>query len=102
MALTFTPSPVYPNDVWGSVNVRLVTATPAASDYVAGGYPLAASLGKGITLAVIYFVIPLSGGVNTPVFNPTTGNLQVYAAGAEVAAGTDLSATPFTLLIVGK
>jgi hypothetical protein len=107
MALTITPSTIYPNDVWGSVNVNWVNALPAVSDYTTGGYTL--TPGQGIGLGVIYFIIPVGGQAGyVPVLNPATGKLQVWesAAGAgelqQVPNGADLSAVTFTLLLFGR
>ena len=107
MALTIVPSSIYPNDVWGAVEVRFVNCTPAAADYATGGYTL--TPGQGISLAVIYIVDYIGGlGGYTPVWNLTTQKLQVFQSAAalgpatEVPAATDLSGFTFQLVLIGR
>lgn len=111
MALTITPSTIHPVDVWGALPVRVVTATPAAADYAAGGYAL--TPGAGIPLGSPIFGVVVLGdtGGTTGVYlkwNTSTSKLQAFGTGAaaagvleEVANATDLSAFTFTLLIIG-
>lgn len=91
MAYTVTANAVVPNDVWGKVEVRNVTLAPAASDYPTGGYAL--TPGSGISLNKIYWAIPEGGqGGIDPVWNPTTGKLQMFAT--SVGANTPLGLGP--------
>jgi hypothetical protein len=110
MALTLTKSKIHPEDVWGALPIAFVTAVPAAADYTTGGYTL--TPGTGIPLGSIFTVIPAgaSGGTVAVLlqWNTSTQKLQVYVSGAalsgdfaEAAAGADLSAFTFTLLILG-
>jgi hypothetical protein len=88
---------------------EFVTLTPAAADYVAGGYT--PTPGTGIAMGKILFAIPVGGqGGWIPVWNPTTGKIQMFTASAtpgpavalsEVTAGTDLSAQVFEFLLIG-
>ena len=106
MALTFTPDKLYPNDVWGSVEVRKVTATPAANDYPSGGYTVAP--GAGISLSQIYAIVIQSSppGYNA-VVNSSTGKIQLFQSTnsvgpqGELPANTNVTA-PLVLLLLGK
>ena len=79
MAYTITPSTTVPVDVWGHVETRFVTLTPAVADYATGGYAL--TPGQGISLSKVYWAIPVGnqGGI-TPVWNASTGYLQMFGA----------------------
>ena len=91
MAYTVTANAVVPNDVWGKVEVRNVTLAPAVADYPTGGYAL--TPGSGISLNKIYWAIPEGGqGGIDPVWNPTTGKLQMFATAP--SAGIPLSLGP--------
>lgn len=107
MALTFKGGPNGAPEVWGKTEIRFYVATPAASDYTTGGYTL--TPGQGISLKIIYYVIPLGGQAGyVPVWNTTTGKLQIYQQSAatgpltEVPASTNLSAESFSLLLIGN
>ncbi len=111
MALTITQSTIHPKDVWGALPIAVVTATPAASDYVTGGYSLPP--GTGIPLGTPIFGVFTLGdtGGTTGVllkWNTSTSLLQVFVTGsaaganfAEASAGSNFSGFTFTLLIVG-
>lgn len=82
---------------------RIVEWTGPAS-YLAGGEALGAVNGIG----VIEAVVPCGNARNATVdavelrYNHTTGKLQAFDAGAEVADAVDLSAFTARLLVLGK
>lgn len=98
----------------GNLRGEIVNLKPAANDYVLGGYLIqgvaGATEGSGnVGMAKVLVVIPLGspGGFN-PSWNPATGKLQVLTGPAalggvdqEVAAGVNLSALTFPLLVLG-
>lgn len=112
MAYTITKVP--DGDIsLGSLRAEQVQLQPAAADYAPGGYLIQGIAGSteatgNVGLSKVLFVIPVGGqGGYVPVFNPATSKVQMFQQGAaagaltEVAAGTDLSAFTFNLLVVG-
>jgi hypothetical protein len=101
------------DDVWGRHRLEHVTLQPAVSDYPTSGYPIVGISGPtestgNVGIAKVGYVIPIGGqGGYTPVWNPSTGKLQIWqgASGlgpdSEVPANTDLSSYTFNLLVVG-
>jgi len=90
----------------GPLNTEFVTLTPAASDYAAGGYLPA--YGSGIAMKTALYALPIGGqGGFVPVWNPTTGKIQMFqqsaATGAltECTASEDLSAQVFSFWLIG-
>lgn len=91
MAYTVTASSTVPVDVWGHVETRFVTLQPAVADYATGGYAL--TPGQGISLNKIYWALPVGNqGALLPVWNTSTGNLQIFAGNA--TAGSPLGLGP--------
>ena len=105
----------------GNLRGELVTLQPAPSDYVKGGY-LIEGIGSNplttgnVGLDKVLFVDPVGGAgsgsnaANTnayyPEWNSVTSKLQIFepsgnGAMVEVAAGTDLEAYSFLLLLGG-
>lgn len=103
----------------GNLRGELVNLNPAAADYATGGY-LIEGIGEttestgNVGLYKVLTAIPAGGqGGFVPVWNPTTSKLQIFESAAvaatpaaaaplaEVAAGTDLSAYSFELLLIG-
>lgn len=100
----------------GSLNGEMVTLQPSTSDYATNGYALVdatqvvnnPSLAANTDMSRILTAIPMGGqGGYNPKWNPVTKKVQMYqssgAAGpeVEVAAGVDLSALSFQLLLIG-
>lgn len=115
MAYTITKQPDGDVNV-GSMNGEFVVLQPSTSDYPTGGYAIIdgvsvvdnSALNQNCDLYRVLTALQagLSGGYNL-VFNQTTKKLQVFsgASGAgpdtEVAANTNLAASPFYLLLLG-
>jgi len=105
----------------GNLRAELVTAQPAVSDYVAGGYLIQGIGGTtentgNVGLEKVLFVAHVGGagsGLNAssanayfPQWNTATSKLQVFEPSGngpmvEVATTTNLSAYSFDLLIGG-
>jgi hypothetical protein len=106
----------------GNLRAELVTLQPAANDYVTGGYLIQGIGGVtentgNIGLDKVLFVIPAGDNGTTTGFllrwNTATSKLQVLESPAvaaapstaapftEVAAGTNLAAFAFQLLLFG-
>lgn len=101
----------------GSVNGEFVVLQPSTSDYPPGGYAIVdgvsvvdnSALNANCDLYRVLTVLPagLSGGYNL-YWNQNTKKLQVFsgASGAgpdvEIAANTNLAASPFYLLLIGQ
>ena len=98
---------------FGNLRGELVALKPSVSDYASGGYAITGIAGTtestgNVGLAKVLFVAPVGGqGGWSPVFNPTTSKLQIFAdsssggAQPEVPANTNLAAYTFNLLVVG-
>jgi hypothetical protein len=98
----------------GNLRAELMTLTPSVSDYATGGYLVEGIGGStentgNVGLDKVLFVLPVGGqGGYSPVFAPATSKVEMFqqsgAAGAlaQVAAGVDLSAFNFQLLVVGQ
>jgi hypothetical protein len=112
MAYTITKNP--DGDVsLGSWNGESVTLQPSSSDYSNNGYAIVdqnqvvnnPALQANCDMYRILAVIPIGGqGGYSPVWNPVTKKLQIFAGGTttQVATGTDLSAYAFQLLLAGQ
>lgn len=97
----------------GNLRAELMTLTPASSDYATGGYLIQGIGGAtestgNVGMDKVLFVIPAGGqGGYSPVWTPSTSKLTIEQPAAannpqgQVAAGTDLSAFNFQLLVVG-
>ena len=120
MAYTITKNPDGDLSL-GNLRGELVTLQPAPSDYVKGGY-LIEGIGSNpltpgnVGMDKVLFVVPVGGSgsgsnaANTnayyPEWNTATSKLQVFEPSGtgpmvEIAAGTDLEAYSFDLLIGG-
>ena len=102
----------------GNLNGEFVNLQPSSSDYATGGYAINSqeavlnnsALTANCDLYKIVTVLPAGGqGGYVPVWNPTTGKLQIFDTGSasgaalsEKANGSDLSAYTFLLLLVGN
>lgn len=93
--------------------LAFVIGTPAASDYVTGGYPVYSSAGSApnnpgqqMGMGFVHGLTPI-GYTGTAInyiwlYNKTTCKLQVFSApGTEVAASTDLSGGTVSLMVFG-
>ena len=101
------------DNVLGKWRCELVNLQPAISDYATGGYNITGIAGTtettgNVGIAKVLFVWPVGGqGGWSPVWNPTTSKLQVFAdsssngASPEANANTNLAAYTFELLVVG-
>jgi hypothetical protein len=119
MALTFTEIADSRQNIGPSMIIQLNIATPAASDYPTGGYPLYSSagsapnnVGQPFGMGYLYGcdIIASTGtaAAYSWAFNRTTGKMQVFGTGAsagaalqEVAAATDLSGGTVTMCAFG-
>jgi hypothetical protein len=91
----------------GNLRGELVNLQPALSDYPPGGY-LIEGIGEStestgnVGMYKVLTVIPAGGQQQyAPVWQPATSKLEMWAAGSQVSANTDLSALTFELLLVG-
>jgi hypothetical protein len=102
----------------GNLRGELVTLTPAVADYVNGTGYLIEGIGGttentgDVGMYKVLAVVPLnSPGGYLAIWNPTTQSIRVYGVEAaavgtlytltEVPTGTDLSADPMQLLLIG-
>lgn len=102
---------------FGNLAGTIVTATPAAGDYVTGGYPLGPAEVGLRTLACVVPMPSTKGAAATtmpvPAWDQVNQKLQAFESAAvaatpavaallaECAANTDLSAYQFQLLCLG-
>jgi hypothetical protein len=101
------------DNVWGRIRLEHVILKPALSDYTPGGYFIQGIGGTteatgNVGLDKVGYALPIGGqGGIVPVWSPSSPRLQMWEQGSsagpltEVAAGTDLSAYTFNLLLVG-
>ena len=101
----------------GNLNGEFVNLQPSSSDYATGGYAINSqeavlnnsALTANCDLYKIITVLPAANqGGYAPVWNASTGKLQIFQGASglgpdtEVPANTDLSAYTFLLLLVGN
>lgn len=91
----------------GNLRGELVTLQPAASDYPTGGYLIEGIGGAtestgNVGMDKVLTVIPAGGQQQySPVWQPATSKLEMWASGSQVSPSTDLSALTFELLLIG-
>ena len=95
----------------GNLNGEFVSLSDSISDYATGGYALVggeAGVASPSTINVdlwrILTAVPIGGqGGYSPVWNSTTGKLQMFPNNSlsEANPNTDLSAYTFQLLVLG-
>ena len=91
----------------GNLRGELVNLQPALSDYPTGGYLIEGIGGTtesagNVGMDKVLVVIPAGGQQQySPVWQPATSKLEIWSAGSQLTANTDLSTLTFELLLLG-
>ena len=91
----------------GNLRGEVVNLQPAVSDYPTGGYLIQGIGGStestgNVGMDKVLTVLPAGGQQQySPVWQPATSKLEMWASGSQVAASTDLSALTFELILIG-